>query len=281
VSIQTVIRVFLVLLTVEGLRVFARPAGEDVNVVVDMTEAGRKFAAPSPAHPVFYLPIVIGYREEGQSVAGEKPPPPAEKILPFFATALARQGYRVVGSTRDKPALVLVFAWGSWNPVMVDLPSDLTSPDAGSPPSADLQDPAVSLNGGDMLGLVAGNTVRNLPWMPDSMINIDRDEIRADVKEPRYFAIVAAFEWTTGRPHKRLLLWTAKMSVRSTGVWLAEVLPTMIESGGSFFGHETTRRQTVTVPLAPEGNVKLGELHIEGVGEDKLPERKSSTEKKP
>jgi hypothetical protein len=280
VNIQTSIRVFVFFLTVEGVRVAARSSGEDVNVVVDMTEAGRKFAAPSPAHPVFYLPIVIGYREEGQSIAGEKPPPPAGEILPCFEAALARQGYRMVESTREKPALVVVFAWGSWNPVMVDLPPAPASSD-GTSPYGELQNPAVPLNSGDMLGLVAGNTVHNLPWVPDFMTDLDRDAIRSDVKEPHYFALVAAFEWTNVRPHKRVLLWTAKMSIRSTGMWLAEILPAMIEGGGPFFGRETTRRQTVTVPLGPEGRVKLGELHIEAVGEDKLSEQKSPTGKKP
>ena len=75
--------------------VFASPSEGEVAVVVDMTDAGRKIATPTPDHPAFYVPVVVGYRSEGGQIAGEKPPPAPERVLRQLAVTLAEQGYRV------------------------------------------------------------------------------------------------------------------------------------------------------------------------------------------
>ena len=68
----------------------------EVDVVVDMTPEGRKLLHPSPGHPAYYYPVVAGYKQEGDIVAGEKKPPPSSAVLHLIAVELARQGYRVL-----------------------------------------------------------------------------------------------------------------------------------------------------------------------------------------
>jgi hypothetical protein len=58
-----------------GFLGFGKPVDTDVNVVVDMTDEGKKVAPPTKEKPAFYFPVVAGYREEGAIVAGEKKPP--------------------------------------------------------------------------------------------------------------------------------------------------------------------------------------------------------------
>jgi hypothetical protein len=262
----SVLRAGLGLVAVAGSAHAAAPAG-DVNVVVDMTEAGRQIAAPTSEHPAFYLPLVIGYREEGEKAAGNHAPP-QEEVLKVFAEELAQHGYRVMNVHRGAPTLLLVFSWGVWNPVTVQLE------EGGS---------SVALNAPELSLLVAGNTVKNLPIMPRWMTNIDREELRSDLKEDRFFAIVTAFKWTDQRPHQHVLLWTAKMSIPSRGLAFDQVLPALIATGGPFFGRETTKRQQVTVPLLREGRVNLGELQVKGiVSPDEMPAAaKQPKEKQP
>jgi hypothetical protein len=245
-------------------------------VVVDVSEAGKKVAPPSPEHPAFYVPLVIGYREEGGVFAGEKAPPPQDVVLRHFAKTLAQQGYRVVGPDTGEPTLLLVFSWGSWNPLQDTMPieasPDEAEPNVPPPGPGELTRTLPSSNGRNMLALVAGNTVKNIPWMPSNMTNTELENVRSDVADNRYFAVVAAFDWAAAQEKKRVILWSAKMSIRSTGVWLDEILPSMIASGGPFFGRETRERQEVTVPLMRDGKVELGELQSKGVvGEPTTP----------
>jgi hypothetical protein len=53
-----------------GFLGFGAPKDADVNVVVDMTDAGRKVAPPTKEKPAFYFPVLAGYREAGSLVAG-------------------------------------------------------------------------------------------------------------------------------------------------------------------------------------------------------------------
>ncbi len=243
-----------------------------VNVVVDMTEAGRQVAAPTPEHPVFYVPLVIGYREQGAPVAGNRTPP-EETVLKTFAEALAQRGYRVVGPHTPDPTVLLVFCWGTWNPVMAPLNEE----------EATAESPDVALNAHDLSLLIAGNTARKLARIPDWMMNVERDELLSDLKEDHFFALVAALKWTNERPHPRVLLWTAKMSVDARSLAFDETLPALIKAGAPLFGHETLKRQRVTVPLLPEGRVNLGEMQVQGVvSPDELPATaKQPKEKQP
>jgi hypothetical protein len=247
-----------------------RAASEEgsVAVVVDFTEAGRKIARPTPEHPAYYVPLVVGYRNEGGQVAGQHPPPPNNAVAHQLAKVLAQQGYRVVGRATAEPSLLLAFSWGTWNPQVdtlpVEDPRDADDPQASSGEGL-LERKLPSKAADDMVALVAGNTLKNLPSMPDYMTDVKRDAIREDIASGRYFVVVAAFDWAAAKEHRRVMLWSAKMSIRSTGTWFDEVYPVLITSGGPLLGRETLERQEITVPLAREGHIELGELKNKGV----------------
>jgi hypothetical protein len=275
---------WLAMLVASALPLLAASDQGRAVVVVDLTEAGRKIARPTPEHPAFYVPLVVGYRSEGGQVAGEHPPPLNDVVARQLGKTLAQEGYRVVGPGTGEPSLLLVFSWGTWNPQVdlqaVDDPRESDDPVPSSGQGL-LQKKIPSKAADDMLALVAGNTLKNLPSVPDYMTDTKRDAIREDMGEGRYFVVVAAFDWAAAKAHRRVMLWSAKMSIRSTGTWFDEVFPALIASGGPFFGRETHERQDVTVPLAPEGQVELGELKTKEIVVPTTESGSASSEAKP
>ncbi len=76
-----------------GFLGFGAPKEADVNVVVDMTEDGRKV-------------------------------PPPNSVAKLFAKALAAQHYYVFGAKTPAPTIILVFHWGYMNPKIDDTGDD-------------------------------------------------------------------------------------------------------------------------------------------------------------
>jgi hypothetical protein len=210
----------------------------EVNVVVDMTEAGRKTVPPSKDKPVYYFPVVAGYREEGAIVAGEKAPPKLP-VIHELARALAVQGYVVVGPNTPPPSLLIVLHWGYMNPQIDEL-GDSANPQK------------IFFNQKEMLALVGGNTLPNLE------LSFEREDVMQGAEEDRYFIIVSAYDWSAALQKKKVPLWSAKMSVPSHGVTLDEVIPALAKAGGPQFGRETIRPKQVVEPFGREGKVEVG-----------------------
>jgi hypothetical protein len=238
------------LLTTIGLMAGERNAL--VNVVVDMTPEGRKAVHPTPAHPVYYFPIIAGYMQKGQTIAGDKPPNQFA-LLHLAAAELAKQGYLVVHSGKTPPPdIILVFHWGPLNPATIELQG------VGS----------VTLNINEMLDMVAGNTLENVP--PDvsmgpglGYMSPELHVIGEAALDDRYFIVISAFSWpATVNKKKPVPLWQAKMSVPSAGVTFDDMTPALFAAGGPLFGRETTVPQQVTFPVTPEGRVILGTPEI-------------------
>ncbi len=222
-----------------GFLGFGAPKEADVNVVVDMTEDGRKVPPPTKEKPAIYYPVLAGYREEGSLVAGEKSPPP-NSVAKLFAKALAGQHYYVFGAKTPAPTIILVFHWGYMNPKIDDTGDD--------------ENPQqIFWNQKEMLALVAGNTLGNI-----SSLSFEREDILQNARDDRYFAIVSAYDFAAAKEKKKKLLWQAKMSTPSNRVSLAEVIPSMITAGGPHFGRETKRPESIAAPLAKEGKVEVG-----------------------
>jgi hypothetical protein len=233
---------FAVVLAAAAMASAVEPVA-DVNVIVDLTPAGRKLTLPTPAQPAYYAPLIGGYHEEGETTAGDKRPP-QNFVLHEFAKALAAQGYLVAGAQTPVPSVLLVFHWGSLNPNIAE--------------SGDPDDPDQNfLNEKKMVAMVAGQTLNNLN--PFS----ERQEAMLAARTNRYYVMVTAYDFAAAKQHRKIALWRAKMSMPSAGVELADVVPVLIDSGAAWFGRETLRPVRVTKPLGHEGTVNLGELKVE------------------
>jgi hypothetical protein len=245
-----------------------------VNVVVDMTPEGRKAVHPTPDHPAYYYPIVGGYNQEGQAIAGDKQPKQNE-LLHLAAVELAKQGYLVVNPGKIPPTpppdIILVFHWGPINPETFDLNdvfggdvasaasnTAMAKPDASGASNASKLNPEafsslVTMNNAQMLNMLVGNTLPNIHASSGYQAVIEA------AQEDRYFIMVTAYDFpATVRQKKAVLLWQAKMSVPSAGVAFDDVTPTLIAAGGPLFGRETTVPQHISLPVTPEGRVIVG-----------------------
>jgi hypothetical protein len=245
---QCSIFIFAFLLTTIGIMAGERRAL--VNVVVDMTPEGRKAAHPTPDHPAYYFPVIGGYRQEGQAIAGDKRPTQFA-LLHLAAVELAKQGYLVVHPGKTSPPdIILVFSWGTLNPDTIDLQGGGLVP----------------LNINEMLAMVAGNTLENVSPdvgasgdTPIGFMSPERHAIGEAVLDNRYCIVITAYDFpATIRQKKEVPLWQAKMSVSSAGVAFDDVMPALIAAGGPLFGRETTFPQRITFPVTPDGRVIVG-----------------------
>ena len=207
------------------------PAAPDVTVVVDMTPAGRAAVHPTSARPAYYLPVMRGYQELGAVVSGETPPSP-DDIFQLAVAELAKQGYQLTDSGHRKPNLVIDFSWGSIRPT----------------------EPQDAYNEMQRDALTLGRTIYNV--MP--LESVGHNEFMAATREPRYFVVITAYDyaaWTRQKTH--VILWKAKMSIPTYGVFLTDVFPSLIKAGAPMFGHETINHPKL-VPELPNGRVEVG-----------------------
>ncbi len=220
-----------------------------VLVVGDLTPLGKAQTPPDAAHPVYYYPVTVGYKEIGATYAGESPPPKKNDVAHTLAVALAKQHYLVM-TPEHPPQQVLVFWWGSMNPDIQDFGSN---------------DPTeqVFFNEREMLALVGAYKLEGMPhWTTD--------DIKSAARDDRYFVIVMAFDFEAARHRQKKLLWMAKMSTPSLGTDLTSVIPALVASGASAFGRDTMPEVLDSSHVLKEGRVILAPLQIK----ETLPEKR-------
>ena len=261
----------------------AAPADDvRVDVVVDMTDAGRLASRPTPNRPAFYLPLTVGYQEEGAYVPDQKLPPPTTEIQRLLARALYDQGYQLM-TKEGHPSLVLVFWWGYMAPEMNGTqalaPQEAThglfgniavrgqgGTDSLSDPGALVevirnQLPTTEfINQAQMISLVSGDT-RDYQY-PTDKPNPVLEQVMSMARAPRHYVLVSAFDFQDWRNHKATLLWRAHMSTELAGHDLGEVVPAMIAAGAPMFGRETKAPQLISESLGPRGMVIVGDAKV-------------------
>jgi hypothetical protein len=268
------IRRFATVLFVVLVPLTAHSAGSywQIDVNTDMTAAGRAGPQPSPGNPVYYLPRVGGYQQLGSTVSGEIPPPQKE-VIHKLAKVLAQAGYlstqlkllapEKTGSAPPQmgfvppPTIILMIYWGYLNPVKVDNPvSDPTTDDTANPAG---DSSSIVLNDKQMTTLVAGIGVQHLDLGPGT------DDVMHGISTNRYFVVVEAYDMQAYmEQHKKVLLWSTKISMPSDGVTLPQVMPTLIASGGPLLGRETVRPKWIEMPAVPDGQVEVGMPEVKG-----------------
>ena len=155
------------------------------------------------------------------------------------------------------PSLILCFQYGFANPQMASFDSTNNDPIT-----------SVNFNQMQMLGLVAGNTIKDLG------LDFDRDAVMQRAEQDRYFVMVSAYDFEAYRAsHKVVLLWQAKMSASSDALGqFSDALNALAWAGGPYFGRETKRPATVILPVTPDGRVEIGVPTVKDYSDALLPE---------
>lgn len=226
------------LLSAGGLR-----ASDDVRVgvVVEVTAEGRKIQ-PNQGNPVYYRPIVLGYREMGGALTYYQRPAPAPSAVEnALIQALAGQGYQVAqGST--PAAEVIVSRWGIVDPEMKPVFNEKDQ-------AVDKIEP---VNDSEMIALIVGERWYGI--YPSE--NPDAQELVADLHDQqasRYFLIVSAYDAPAYANHQQKLLWRAHVSSQYWGHYLDQVLQPMITVSAPYFGKRTNRPEMITAEAAALG----------------------------
>jgi NAD(P)-dependent dehydrogenase (short-subunit alcohol dehydrogenase family) len=176
--------------------------GADVIVYSRVADAGRKLAAPTADHPVYYLLVSGGFNEAGQTVRGERSPPPAvvEKLV---RGALGAQGY--VAASRQSPHIdiFIVFNWGYLNPIVVSTFAE----GRANPRNPGEQPPLIEhreiLNDQQMLGLLGVAALDNRHFATEDQVR----QIAQAAGDNRYFVVLSARPTTSRRSRTRSESW--------------------------------------------------------------------------
>jgi hypothetical protein len=251
-----------------------------VDVVVDVTDAGKSVSRPSPDHPVYYYPVTPGYTEGGKVMEGEKPPPPTVDVQHLVAKALYEQGYKVMNRT-SAPSLLLVFWWGYKAPVIMDERSTPLTNFSSATPGAKGLGGAFGGNQGSaadevfglaLRGMLPANLVTNHTEMEELVMgskfaadnplqNHPGPRLETAIsmsRYPRYYLMVSALDFKAALKKQYVVLWTARVSTELTGHTLDEVLPSLIAAGAPMFGRDTDGPAFSDRPVVPAGRVEMG-----------------------
>lgn len=235
-----------------------RSGAPQAIVVGDLTRAVQTGHGASREKPVYYYPVVGGYRELGAKVAGDHPPSSTE-VLRSVAKALAQENYLLVRPGM-KPDLVMVIWWGCMNPLIDEFELAEEGPEGTK---VDL-----FFNKREMMGLVGA-------FKGDAGFRRRRDSFMDAAYDDRYFIVVGAYDFVAAEKQERKLLWTARMSTESTGRSPEQVFPLLAASGMSVFGRETKPGIVDTASALKGTRVDLGELQvIESLTNDRVPTKK-------
>ena len=171
----------------------------NVLIVTELTKAGRLLKPPTPGAPAYYVVHDGGLTEEGDTVAGEKPPN-ADKLTILMETTLKANGY-LLASKLHRPTLVLHYRYGSFNQL-----SSMTDPTGANGPDPSNPDPPDDLmlkNLVERAILVAGTpfAAQMVRSMNAGTIEQFRNkdpkttQIMDEVYSNRYFVIATAYDY--------------------------------------------------------------------------------------
>ena len=254
-----------------------------VDVVVDMTDAGRAIVRPTPERPAYYLPLSVGYQEMGAYVPYQKAPPKKAEVEYLLGKALATQGYRIM-TKASPPSLVLVFWWGHIAPQLnnTEISTPMThtnvfnvaklqfSAGSNARPGVDSfnpENPSSLLrelptdqfeNSVQMISIVAGNTRDQYPTAKPNPIF---QQVQQMERQPLHYLMISAYDFHDWLHHKSTLLWQAHVSTELWGRSLGDVLETMIATSAPFLGRETRAPQFIGAPV---GHVLVGKAEVKG-----------------
>ncbi len=228
-----------------------------ISVYTEMSPAGKRFPAPAAGHPAYCVLMDGGLVEEGDVVAGDKPPTPAG-LAEVLRHTLAADGFEVA-SAEHPPTMVIRYFWGSYNRI-APLDPDVT---------IDFDDPGFVKNMRARATLVGGQAFANnfLRAAADHHLDFFRlqdpryEELVEMASGDLYFIIAMAF--APDAAGKKVALWKTVIATDSNALVMRETLPALVAAGRDSFGHET--ELALRHPRLHEGHVEIGEPVVKGV----------------
>lgn len=234
----------------------------NMTVITEMTAEGKQVAPPTGENPAYYLGQAGGFHVEGHP-AGDVPPPPAE-IERSVQKALSASHYLPAPEGRV-PQLLLVFHWGAHNHLDREFPDlghkNMISRAAlvgGKKFSEEfaraLEDEDTYKEAGSYQTL--GDSLSPLRLFKDK--NAHNTELVEQAMADCYYVAVSAYDYGRLARGEKILLWRTKMTVDARGISMTETMPTLIATGGTYFGREMEQAVTPIRRVLRQGRVQVG-----------------------
>jgi hypothetical protein len=240
----------------------------NLSIVTEMTKDGRALAVPTPEHPAYYFVSDGGLEEEGDAVAGDKPPP-AEKLAEIMRSSLAASGY-LPAAAGHPPTLVVHYRWGSFNHLStiggaVDDPEDMAV-------LKNLMERAALVGGMKFcVDFMRAYSSREMGTMNAFRLrDAQTDQLTTMTFSDLYFLLALAFDYDSAANGQKKLLWATKISTDSQGLAMGDTLPSLVHRAESYFGHDTNGPVLFHPRLFP-GRVEIGEATVKGYLEEMPP----------
>ncbi len=226
-----------------------------INVMIgtELTNSGRMAPDATLAHPVYYSGADGGLTTGGDPIGGERPPKPAE-LADLMVKSLHSGGY-LPASPGHPPTIYIYYSWGSFNELR-DGPREHVDPRdylgyrnlmaravlVGGTKFAKEWDEAVFFNSFDRF---KGTSARNSFLVATALDNL-------------YFLVATACDYQAAARGQVVILWQTRLSTDARVVSMAESLPQMVASAGSYIGHDTNGPVRLNRPAIMEGDVEVG-----------------------
>lgn len=215
----------------------ARADDRLMQLTVELTREGKKLTPPAPEHPVYYMPVSLGYQERGEQAQHfMRKPVSDEQILQSLVRSLAKKGY-LVCSAQFPPTMTITFEWGTVSPVY-----------HGEGRSKRV------LNTAEIRGVVLGD----MKWDVANRFALHTEEILS--LTARHYLLISAYEYQWSNQQKAdVLLWCAHSTTDAWGNYLDEVITPLIATAEPALGRETKPGASWIEPVA---HVSVGPVEV-------------------
>jgi len=219
------------------------------DVIANTDVLDRRWPAPAPDHPVYYLAISKGYRDFGFLIGGEKIPD-RHGVLQMVTKILDAQGFKVA-SAEHPPSVMILYSWGTFylNP---------------TPYAHTFAGEMLEFLGAYKLGLRTDSRstgVRDLgPGL--TSLNPDVSTVAGFLPHGMYVITFWAFDYERALKGEAHLIWKTNISSSARGFYLPEVLPTMLVVAAPLIGRETARPIRIDVGKHYHPSVEIGPLRV-------------------
>jgi len=234
----------------------------DLQVITttDLSSHGALLRVPTPADPVYYIGLDVGYHDFGAPIPGDKLPAP-ETMKRDVVRALAQSGY-LPADAQHPPTQFIAFGWGTLYP-------DFFSGLLNAVPYP------VQLNRNAMVRFLGGAKVGLLPpelpvgWQESPLPGLTRLNPRAEAiwtvaQDQLYVVTLVGFEYPVKVRKHPQVLWRSNISCPARGFEMNTTLPTMLAIAAPYIGHDTPQPVWLKAadtfrPVVHIGPVKLEE----------------------
>jgi hypothetical protein len=243
-------------------KAFQKSPQLEMTVVTEFTPYGRLLRPVSPNQPAYFVVQPGGYKQLGDTVGGEVPPPPAD-LERAMIKALATNGFLPAAPPAHFPNLAVFYTWGSHNKISPEMAARFPLLAARH-----MLERATLVGGRQFMAGIN----RRLEFGDSILDHNERmDYLTDQADDDLYFMIASAYDYASLAQGKRQLVWRTSMTANARGVALRETILPLIATGASYLGRETDGPEIAMRRISREGRVIIGESVVVPDKETKTP----------